>query len=58
MGNEEDKEKYRVFGKKLCFIQRLMTSYHSSWLRENHEYVHIKKDILKEMKDIIKQEEK
>jgi len=52
MGN---KEEYRTFGKKLCVLGRLMTSYHYAWLRDNHEYVYIRKEIIEEMKNITKE---
>ena len=54
--DEENKEKYKDFGKSLCPLQRLINSYHYAWLRENGEYVYLKKDILDEIKEIMKEE--
>ena len=51
-----NKDEYRNFGKRLCVLQRLITSYHYAWLRDNHEYVYIKKDIIEQMKEMLKEE--
>ena len=52
--NKDNKEEYRIFGNELCALGRLITSYHSSWIHENGEYVYLKKDIRRNLRKIRK----
>ncbi len=50
-------EDYKDFGKELLALQRLITSFHSSILRENGEYKYIRKEIIEMLKELINKEE-